>query len=92
MDRMSFHLKGREPSETPKKLAFPLWCRLLLAALGAALAWGGSYPRNPTNFMHWNWLHQPVYPNSVMPIGAVLILVCLIPASWIERAIERLAR
>ena len=89
MDQMSFHVKGHKPSALPKKLVFPLWCRLLIAALGAALAWWGSFPRSPANFGYLNWRGQPVFPSSVVPIGAVLILVSLVPASWIERAFQR---
>jgi len=89
---MPFHPNRRKPSPPGKKLQFPWWHRLWLAGLGAFLAWLGSYPRNPANFMYWNWHRQPVYPNSLAPIGAVLMVVSFIPASWMERAANRLLR
>lgn len=89
---MPFRINRRKPGAPSKPLRFPLLYRLLLLALGAALAWLGSRPRTPATFMYWNWRGQPVYPNSVAPIGAVMILISLIPASWIERLFNRLAR
>ena len=74
----------------PKKLVFPWWWRALLASLGTALVWCGSFPRNPANFMYLNYRALPIYPNSYVPVGAALIIVSLIPASWIERAFKRL--
>ena len=89
---MPYHVRGHKPIPPRKKLVFSVWYRLLLASLGAGLVWCGSYPRNPANFMYLNWRRQPFYPNSVVPIGIVLIVVSAIPTSWIDRAVRRLAR
>jgi hypothetical protein len=89
---MSFHVSGRKPSRPRKELRFPLGYRFLLAGLGAGLAWFGSYSRNPANFGYRNWRGELFYPNSVVPIGAVLMVVSFVPASWIERAANRLFR
>jgi hypothetical protein len=89
---MPFHVSGRKPRLRAKTFRFPFGYRLLLATLGAALAWFGSLPRNPANFGYLNWRGQPVYPNGLAPLGAVLLIVCFVPASWIEGIIERLVR
>ena len=89
---MPFHVSGRKPGHPTKALRFPLGCRLLIAALGAALVLLGGLSRNPLNFGYLNWRGQPVYPNALVPIGAILIILSFVPTSWIERTIERLAR
>lgn len=62
----------------------------MLAGLGAGLAYCGSLPRSPANFIVLDWRGRFGYPSSVMPIGVVMIVVAVLPASWIERAFERL--
>ncbi len=73
-------------------LRFSLFYRVLLGSFGAAVAWFASYPRDIEHFSGHNYLGQVVFPNAVAPIGAVLSLVCLLPASWIQRAVQRFIR
>jgi hypothetical protein len=42
--------------------------------------------------MYLNYRALPIYPNSYVPVGAALIIVSLIPASWVERAFKRRVR
>jgi hypothetical protein len=63
-----------------------------LAGFGAVAAWFASFPRNPTNFMYLNWRGQQIFPNSFLPVGILLIVISILPASWLEAIARRLAR
>ena len=89
---MQFHVHAHKPDPPEKKARFPWWSRLLIGGLGAYMAWAGSLPRNPANFMYKNWRGQEVYPNAFWPIGVLVVVVCLIPVAWIDRAVKRLVR
>jgi hypothetical protein len=87
---MSFHVGGHKPKPPVKKLEFAIGYRLLVGALGAALVWSGLYRFEHGMFTWLNWLHQPAYATGLIPAGAVVFAVALIPASWIDKAAARL--
>jgi hypothetical protein len=37
-------------------------------------------------FTWLNWLYQPAYATGLLPVGAVVFAVALIPTSWIDEA------
>jgi hypothetical protein len=87
---MSFHVKASKSSVQVKKLRFPLAYRLSLAGFGTVTAWFASFPRNPANFMYLNWRGQQIYPNSFVPVGILLIVISILPASWLAAVVRRL--
>jgi len=83
--------RGINQSRPSRNSNFAIRYRLLIGALGAALVWSGLY-RFEHGMCTWlNWLHQPAYATGLMPVGAVVFVIALIPTSWIDKAIKLLA-
>jgi hypothetical protein len=88
---MRFHTKRRKLVAT-QKLRFPLVVRVYFVGFGAALAWLAAYPRDLQHFVSINWLGQPCFPIVIIPMAILMALLSLLPASWIERSIQRVFR
>ena len=73
---MPFHVGGHKPRPAAK-VTFPAKRRLGIGALGVVATWAGAFI----------WGYNPraiVYAWTAISLGVVIILVSLIPVTWIE--------
>jgi hypothetical protein len=89
---LSYHIGGHKPKAKPRAAPAPIWIRILLAAAGAAVFIGAKDAFRGGRLFGLNSLRQPVYPEAAMGMGALLILLALIPWSWLDRVAKRFVR
>ena len=86
---MSFHVGGHKPTPPPPKpKEFGIKNRLQAAAMGALLIFGGVFRLEYGVFVGFNWYRQPVFSHDLIAAGGVMILVALLPSSWIKAATQ----
>ncbi len=77
---MPFHVGGHKPrpKSTAGKVTFPARRRLGYGALGVVGICAGAFA----------WLYDPrviVYAGTTISLGVVIVLISLIPVTWIEK-------
>jgi hypothetical protein len=89
---MPFHVRGHKthpPDAT--KFRYGLKKRLLVAAFGALFVFGGWFKIMHGTYYWTNRYGEPVYSTSLIATGAVILLLALLPSSWIENLAKRIA-
>ncbi len=59
--------------------------------MGVFCILGGFYRYWNSVIIGQNWLHQPVLSTDLIALGVVVILPALLPSSWIEKIVQRIA-
>jgi hypothetical protein len=90
---MRFHVRGHKshPPHANESFKFTLKKRLLLAAFGALFVFGGYFKIVHGTWAYFNWFDQPVYSTSLIATGAFILLPALLPSSWIDNLVKRIA-
>jgi len=80
---MPFHVAGHKP-RTVKHSVFGIKQRLGLVAWGAVFLALGVLRFSDGVLFIVNWQAMPIYSGAVIATGAVLIVLAMIPLSWLE--------
>ena len=80
---MPFHAAAHK-ARTVKRTGFGIKQRLVLVAWGAVFLAVGLLRFSDGVLFIVNWQAMPIYSGAVMVTGAVLIVLAMIPVSWVE--------
>ncbi len=87
---MPYHL-GRHKAKLPvKEPRCGLKERLGLAAFGLFVTIAGVRREIHGPLVWPNWYNQPIYPATLISVGAITFICALIPSAWFEKAAHRI--
>jgi hypothetical protein len=87
---MPFHVDRHKP-KAAKRFAFALGPRLLVATFGGLLIFGGFFRLSHGVLFALNYYSLPVFSGGQIAVGVVVVLVAMIPSSWLEKTAAWLA-
>jgi len=85
-----FHLRKAKPIRKPKQITtakFGLKKRALMAAFGAFIVVVGEWRFSHGILFAINFYGMPFYSGAVIATGACVVLLAVIPISWIDRMV-----
>jgi hypothetical protein len=92
---MPFHIHGKKPRyrkpEDVETFRFTLKRRLILLGMGVLGMLAGVYQILYAPLLSENWQHMPANSMAFVTIGVPLVVLALLPSSWVEKLMDYIA-